>query len=283
MVDGERAINAIKQVPHYKDSKETHKPHWGYRSQRKEESELLQPKDWYKVNDKCRENRKGSRQSPINIPVPETTPKTDDSLPGRIALNYPQKGPLNFDVAHNRHTLQASLPKSNTFPSTVRWKDKTFALKQFHVHIPGEHLINGKRAPLEIHFVHESEGGSESEKEYLVLGTLVDVAKEGSVKEFGELIAAHDHNNDIEEAMPAAIDPENLMPENRMKYVSYDGSLTTPPCTENVNWVVFQDRVSISPKDFKNLKEQVGFKNARPEQKSVDPVNDDHQLKYHLR
>lgn len=113
---------------------------------------------------------------------------------------------------------------------------KTYELLQFHVHQPSEHLLNGRRLPLEIHFVHAAPDG-----------TL------GVVGVFAEAGAANPALQTVIDAAKAAaptsarptLDLNGLLPAGR-DYFRYEGSLTTPPCSETVDWAVLAEPITVS-------------------------------------
>ena len=113
-----------------------------------------------------------------------------------------------------------------------------FELEQFHFHHGAEHTIEGVRLPLEMHFVHRSEGGS-----LVVVGVLF---REGPPNRalapvWSSLPAAAEPPR----AAPDAVDLPALLPEPRTSW-RYRGSLTTPPCTEGVAWIVLTEPLTLS-------------------------------------
>ena len=110
-----------------------------------------------------------------------------------------------------------------------------FELEQFHFHHPSEHTLDGAHYPLEVHFVHHGPTGA-----LLVLGVLVT---EGAPNP--ALRVLFDHLPHGHDATRLSIDPELLIPADR-HYLTYDGSLTTPPCTEGVTWIVLATPITAS-------------------------------------
>jgi len=131
-----------------------------------------------------------------------------------------------------------------------------FELLQFHFHKPSEELIDGKPAAMVIHFVHKNAAG-----QLAVVGVLL---KEGNENPGIKTLWANLPAKEGPEVMPenVSFNPNNLLPRE-MDFYSYEGSLTTPPCTEKVKFFILKSQVNIA-------REQVGAfpfkKNARPVQ-----------------
>jgi carbonic anhydrase len=161
------------------------------------------------------------------------------------------------DAVHNGHTIQVDFPKGDTL--TIG--STPFELAQFHFHAPSEHTVAGQHLPAEIHFVHKSAAGK-----LAVIGVLV---KEG---------AANPAFASIESALPKAsgaktplekiaLDVADLMPKSHA-LERYDGSLTTPPCSEQVSWFVLTTPIELSKAQIATLTAALPD-NARP----VQPAN----------
>jgi carbonic anhydrase len=139
---------------------------------------------------------------------------------------------------NNGHTIQDSLEPGDF----IQLGDARFELEQFHFHHPSEHTLGGAHLPLEIHFVHRSASGGK-----LVMAVFVS---EGS-----ELQALHplfDHLPPNNEPTRLATDPSALLPPDR-RFVEYEGSLTTPPCSEGVTWLVLTTPITASPDQIRQF------------------------------
>ena len=157
-----------------------------------------------------------------------------------------------FSVVNNGHTIQANaLP--GDFASSAGRK---YELQQFHFHTPSEHSLDGKRSAMEAHFVHGDEGGS-----LMVIGVFLEGGGHDANPVFSALMAAAP-KDEGEAALNAAIDPASLLPEAR-HFFRYEGSLTTPPCSEVVEWNVFAAPVAVAQSDIEGFKESFPM-NARP-------------------
>ena len=183
----------------------------------------------------------GEQESPIDL---------KDAIPadlGRLAIAWK---PLAIRATNNGHTVQYDAPPGSSFAVG----GKTYALAQFHIHHPSEHLLNGRRFPLEIHFVHKLADGG-----FGVVGVLV--AKGVGNPTLGKMIAAIPAEEGATGTGPM-IDPRALLPVAR-GFDRYEGSLTTPPCAEAVDWVVLRTPITASAAQIDRFAAFFPF-NARP-------------------
>lgn len=113
-----------------------------------------------------------------------------------------------------------------------------FELEQFHFHHDAEHTVEGVRLPLELHLVHRSEGGS-----LAVVGVLF---REGPAnRALAPVWSGLPVSAGPPRPVPEAVDLPALLPEDRTSW-RYAGSLTTPPCTEGVAWIVLTEPLTLS-------------------------------------
>jgi carbonic anhydrase len=143
--------------------------------------------------------------------------------------------------------------------SKLRIDSQPFELVQFHFHRPSEEQINGKPSAMVAHFVHKN-----SEGRLAVLGVLL---KEGNENPGIKALWTHAPAKEGPEVSPEGVtfNPLNLLPRE-YEFYSYEGSLTTPPCTEGVRFFILKSQVNISREQV----EAFPFKkNARP----VQPQN----------
>jgi carbonic anhydrase len=186
----------------------------------------------------------GSLQSPIDLRDPSRRPAP------RIDTDYT---PSALGELNNGETIEVR----SDLAQTLSVGDKPYSLVQFHFHLPSEHLVRGDDAPVEIHFVHQAADG-----ERAVLGALVEEGRRNAA--FASLAASFPKAAGEETRVDAAVDLTELLPAARRAY-RYPGSLTTPPCTEGIRWLVLARPVRISEHQLEALEEIVDG-NARPVQ-----------------
>lgn len=199
----------------------------------------------------------GHSQSPIDIR--KTKLKTGANL------NFAYVPSESFTIAHNNnmenivdngHTIQVTVEGGSVFT----FGQKAYNLKQFHFHTPSEHTIDGKHLPMEMHMVHQSEDGS--------LAVVSILVKEGKTKNknFENIITnLPSSKGESKDVKNSKIDLTAHIPKNISAY-HYIGSLTTPPCTEDVQWVIMEDMISLTTEEIKAFSSRIG-KNNRPVQK----------------
>jgi carbonic anhydrase len=194
--------------------------HWGYED---EEG----PEHWGDLSHDFEACSNGSAQSPIDI-----TGAAEVSL-NDLEFSYEESQLLIFN---NGHTIEVEYHSG----SSITYNETTYQLLQFHFHRPSEHTINGEPADMEMHLVHLSESGR-----LAVVGALMNAGDEHN--EDFEIVFNHlpAEVGEADEDTEIMINAEHLLPESRMFY-TYEGSLTTPPCTEGVRWLVMQEPLVLS-------------------------------------
>ena len=189
----------------------------------------------------------GKKQSPIDI---KGARKGD--LPA-IGFNYSQS---NAEVVNNGHTIQVNL----TSGGDVKVASGGYKLLQFHFHTPSEEKVNGKAYPLVAHLVHKSDAGK-----LAVVAVLFKEGQRNGVLE--KVFAAMPAQEDGKADLAGGMNVSNLLPTKRA-YWAFEGSLTTPPCSEEVQWHVLKEPVQISKEQIAAFKKLYPM-NARP----VQPLN----------
>ena len=213
-------------------------PHWTYDG-------AHGPSHWSTLDAAYRACRTGTHQSPIDIE-------------GEVAAELPaiefRYAPSPLRIVDNGHTVQATYePGSSISAGGARYE-----LRQLHFHHPAEETVHGRSYPLEAHLVHASPDGR--------LAVVAVMVAEGAANETIGALWTHLPSEPEKEMSPAgiAVDAGRLLPGDR-GYYTFEGSLTTPPCTEGVTWFVLKNVVEAS-------KAQIGAfaarypHNARPVQ-----------------
>lgn len=175
--------------------------------------------------------------------TPESTESPIDIEKGLLAagsgmavtLNY---SPAEFEVENNGHTIEA-VP-TDLKQNAITIDGTTYYLQQFHFHTRSEHQIDGANSPMEMHLVHKSDAG-----QLAVIGVLLDsgTASEPLTELFTSIPPAENKSMPVE--LQHEIDVRKLVPSDPA-LAQYDGSMTTPPCTEGVRWNVFLAPMTLS-------------------------------------
>ncbi len=218
---------------HGANAGEKHAVHWGYEGP-------MGPDRWGDEYPTC---AKGKSQSPLNIKGPF------EKAHFGVAPDYK---PGQLKIINNGHTIQVNVPPG----SKLRIDSKPFELVQFHFHRPSENLIDGKAAAMVVHFVHKNEAGR--------LAVLAVMLKEGNENPGINTLWTHAPLAEGPEVAPDGVmfNPANLLPRE-YEFYSYEGSLTTPPCTEGVRFFILKSQVNIAREQV----DKFPFKmNARPVQ-----------------
>jgi carbonic anhydrase len=219
--------------------------HWGYTGHEG-------PANWGDLDEKYTMCKVGSSQSPINIKK-DVTIDTNDLKP--IAFNYATGA---SEVINNGHTIQVNIKEG----SSITVDGIEFALKQFHFHTPSENQIEGKNFPLEAHFVHASKDGQLA----VVAVMYEDGAENPIIKKIWEKMP---HKASEKNSCGLSSKVINDMLPKEKDYYRFNGSLTTPPCSEGVRWLVMKNYSNISAAQTKEFLELFHHANNRP----VQPIN----------
>ena len=219
---------------------ETGSPHWGYSGEDG-------PAHWGDLAPEFSACSRGAQQSPVDI----SDAAVFRAEAGALAFDY-HATPLR--IINNGHTIQINYQPG----STLALRGQTYQIVQFHFHVPSEHARDGKLSDMELHIVHQS-----AAKELAVVGVLLEHGSENAALE------------PIWKAIPTEAGPEktiagatvnaaSLLPSSR-SYFEYMGSLTTPPCTEGVRWLVLTTPAQLSQDQIASFKKVIPM-NARPPQ-----------------
>lgn len=204
---------------------------------------------WAELEEGFKTCKLGKTQSPINI----ETGKVEKANLKPIDFAYTAGA---AEVVNNGHTIQVNLPQAGT--ATI--DGTAYKLLQFHFHTPSEEKINGKPYPLVAHLVHK-----DSEGKLAVVGLLFKQGKENDALK--PVFASLPAKEGATKALEPGIDATALLPADK-SYYAFKGSLTTPPCSEDVRWQVLKTPVDISAAQLAAFKKLYKM-NARP----VQPLN----------
>jgi carbonic anhydrase len=181
------------------------------------------PDHWGDLDPAFATCKSGTKQSPVNLP---SVLRTDSSL----AITRPMSGPIPLVVVNNGHAIQVK----NTAAASVTIDNVKYDLAQFHFHSPSEHTIGGKSFDMEMHLVHKSADGK-----LAVIALLFTKGAENQILKPLWASMPSAASEDPTTVDNVSIDVARLYP-NEMKFEHYEGSLTTPPCTESVSWFVLE-------------------------------------------
>ncbi|NRG41066.1 carbonic anhydrase family protein [Rathayibacter sp. VKM Ac-2835] len=214
--------------------------HWSYAG-------ASGPVGWGALDPEFASCATGSQQSPVDLTASSTSAGADISI-----TTSDSEGELE----DTGHTVQVV---DDGAGSVVSYKGSEYELVQMHVHTPSEHTIDGVAADAEFHFVHQNTAG-----ERLVLGVLVVEGAESAAYDSFAAHAAETAESDSDADVAIDLDVAELLPSS-LEHAAYEGSLTTPPCTEGVQWIVFTEPVSLSPEQLADL-DSAHPHNTRPTQ-----------------
>ncbi|QJE00643.1 carbonic anhydrase family protein [Massilia forsythiae] len=207
----------------------------------------LGPANWSKINDGWAKCGSGNRQSPIDL---------RDGIKvnlEQISFDY---HPSSFNEVNNGHTIQVAVGSGNF----ITVGNQTYELEQFHFHRPSEEKINGKGTEMVMHLVHRSAEGK--------IAIVAVLLERGQPHPLMQTIWDNLPLEKFETVSPSiVIDPKDALPAKR-EYFTYMGSLSEPPCTEGVLYLVFKQPMQASPAQMA-LFSRLYPLNARPVQPSA--------------
>ncbi len=217
------------------------KTHWGYEG-------AEGPENWQNLSPEFSACG-GKNQSPINL-----SGLTESELP---PLQFLYKDGGGKQVVNNGHSVQVNYAPG----SVLEVNNKQFELKQFHFHSPSENQIDGKSYPFEAHFVHVNKEG-----EIAVVAILYTKGAENkALSQFWSQLPEHANES---KTLEKPVNASPFLPTDK-DYYYFNGSLTTPPCSEGVKWFVFKKTLPLSEKQIDAFSHVMHHANNRP----VQPVN----------
>jgi len=204
------------------------------------------PEYWADLEDQYKICRTGRNQSPIDLAT-----GFDLDLP---QLTFDYRSQKKIRETNNGHSIQVDLEPGSYL--TVKDRDRRFEAKQLHFHSPSEHTVAGQSFAMEVHIVHADKDGN-----LAVVGILFRSGAENPVLRQIWAFMPKDAGQTNEEAIP--FEESGLLPPTR-EYYLYNGSLTTPPCSEGVTWVVLKNPIEASAAQIAQFQETIGSVTNRP-------------------
>jgi len=242
------------------------------------------PHCWLTIIDTPGKNQCDPKDYPLQTPIDisnyqsENSPVLDSAFENVLknGLSVTNAGCDTFKILADDHAWEINFKETSCTSMKMTWKGHQMTLEQFHTHTPSEHTINGKYADGELHMVHKAYDGSNNLLQAAVLGVMLVVdsdLKESQLTKFWNLIdagAAEVSDWSAKEYTAATkysaewevqnadepVDAYALLPDDKTFY-HYIGSLTTYPCTNGINWFLFQEPMYITEDDLANLQSAV--------------------------
>jgi carbonic anhydrase len=225
-------------------------PHWDYGTE-------AGPANWSKLSLQYAACGEGKSQSPIDIVTPGA---------GQLGKMRNSYKPAALQIVHrthtaeylnNGHTIQVNYSQADSLVVD----DMSFVLLQYHFHSPSEHTVQGRHAPMEMHLVHKSADGK--------LAVVAVFIEEGKANRgFDPIWKNLPTRKDVVQRLDSVkVDVNQLLPKETTSY-RYDGSLTTPPCSEGVRWFVMTQPIQMSKEQIEAF-QAIIHDNNRP----VQPLN----------
>ncbi len=213
-------------------------PHWSYEGS-------SGPQHWGDLEPEYSACKTGTHQSPIDIRNPERA-----NLP-KLSFDY---HPVPLKLINNGHTIQVDYAPG----SFITVDEQKYQLVQFHFHHPSEERIGGHGYDMVAHLVHKDPAGH--------LAVVAVLLKQGQANPLIQTLWDHLPKQVGQEASVAnvQVNAADLLPKHT-GYYAFEGSLTTPPCTEGVRWLVLNDPEGISPSELHTFS-AIYPHNARPTQ-----------------
>jgi carbonic anhydrase len=225
-------------------------PHWSYEG-------AEGPAQWGALGAAFAACSSGQSQSPIDIAVTRAS-----ALPMLRAAHQP----VGLHVSHHEHiadgintghTIQVNYDGADT----LELGDDRYALAQYHFHAPSEHTVQGSRFPMEMHFVHKAADGRLA---VIAVPMVEGKSNPALVPVWSNLPSAKGSEVKVPHV---TVDVDELLPTTLTTY-RYDGSLTTPPCSEGVKWLVMTTPIEVGPEQIAAFRAVV-----RDNNRPIQPLN----------
>ena len=218
--------------------------HWTYEGE-------YGPEHWGELSPNYIQCKVGLNQSPIDI-----TDAIEAHLPA-LTLDYTSN---TINLINNGHTAQVNVEPGNY----LRVGGEEFELLQFHVHVPSEHTIDGEVFLLEVHYVHQNAKG-----QLAVVGVIYTEGEDHpKLAQYLSVVP-----REIDEPVTFEVPLRELpIVASDKDYFRYNGSLTTPPCSEGVRWYVLKKILTVSQKRRDVFNQLIGDDARGPQPKNARPL-----------
>ncbi len=232
--------DASSEHHYFHTAEQPHKVEWSYSGE-------TGPDHWGELSPDYVLARTGKQQSPIDL--------TGASAGNSEALRFDYHA-SQIDLVYNGHTIE----EIEDHKSLLFIGEKEFVLEQFHFHSPSEHTVDGKHFAMEMHLVHKSSDGNVA-----VVAVFIEEGDDNAAYDVVWDYLPNDANRERKQS--TTVDAGALLPQRRQHF-SYTGSFTTPPCTEDVQWIVMKNAVALSKEQIARFRAIIDHNN-RP----VQPLN----------
>jgi carbonic anhydrase len=197
------------------------------------------PAHWGELRTEWKTCSTGKNQSPVDFEIVRSRQ--------RLSIDYTKS---SGEIINNGHTIEVKTEGRNI----LKLKDTVYELEQFHFHTASEHTVKGRGFDMEMHLVHKSEEGR-----IAVIGVFLKRGRNsGALSRIFENLP---NDVNVSHRLEKPFHPAELLPSSRTHY-AYVGSLTTPPCTEGVQWIVMTEPMTVSDEDMAQFADRIKF-NAR--------------------
>lgn len=226
------------------------------------------PENWGSLSDKYSECSEGREQSPIDI---DTDAVDSSGGASRLSFSYRDEAVRTINTGlfvKVKYEEDKSSPVNNSSPadksspaakSSIAIDEREYRLIEIHPHTPGEHTVDSQGFPMEMHLVHRG-----AQSQLAVVGILFRLGEANpAVQQFIDAVPIHPGEDYFPSEHFSAMD---MLPAES-SYYGYRGSLTTPPCTEGVRWLVMSEIQEVSQEQVEQISELTGgIENNRPVQ-----------------
>jgi carbonic anhydrase len=210
------------------------------------------PEFWGELSPEWSACATGSIQSPVDLGAQRVYPE--------LAIDYDESS--SGAILDNGHTVEVELAGGS---NRLRLDGKDYELRQFHFHVASEHRVEGRGYDMELHLVHAGEDG-----ELAVVGVFLQRGdSSGALAPVFDKLPAVGAKPGVKAPLDIRFDPADFLPAAREHY-RYLGSLTTPPCTEGVKWVVMREPLTVRDEDMARFAALIRF-NARDTRRELPP------------